>query len=310
MYSEDFKNRLKHTHAFVVTPFERQDRGRLAVDALERNLGFLIEHGVKILNIGGGTGEVNALSGAELLAMTRVTFDIARSGPLVIPTLPDNLGAALELAPVYERLGARVALGMAPYIRNETPDDLEGVFNHYRILARASGLALMPYNTQAWPAGFFLRLAEIDRIVGIKDPCRAPHNLFAAIQILGDRFVWIGNKRHDPGVLHLRFQMGIDGFSAGFVNFAPQYELELFDLACEKNWAAMVSLQRRLAPLERLRARYGDVSMIKAGMDLAGLHGGPVRPPRVGVPVAGRAEIRAALTELGVETTGASSEAG
>ena len=305
MLSKDLKNRLKHTHAFVVTPFERKDLGRLDVDALERNVGFLIERGVKVLNFGGGTGEVNALSNSELLAITRTAFDVAGAGALVIPTLPENLGAALELAPVYERMGARVALGMAPHIRNETPDDLEGVFNHYRILGRASGLALMPYNTQAWPAGFFPRLAEIDRIVGIKDPCRAPHNLFAAIQMLGDRFVWIGNKRHDPGVLHLRFQMGIDGFSAGIVNFAPQYELELFDLAREENWAAMVSIQRRLAPLERLRARYGDVAMIKTGMDLTGLHGGSVRPPRVDVSVAGRAEIRAALDELGVETTGA-----
>jgi dihydrodipicolinate synthase/N-acetylneuraminate lyase len=305
MYSEDFKNRLKHTHAFVVTPFDRDDSGRLDVDALVRNVGYLIERGVEVLNVGGGTGEVNALSNAELEALSQATLNIAGSRPLVIPTLPENLGAALELAPVYERMGARVALGMAPYTRNEVPDDLEGVFNHYRTLAGASGLALMPYNTQAWPAGFFLRLAEIDRIVGIKDPCRAPHNLFAAIQILGDRFVWIGNKRHDPGVLHLRFQMGIDGFSAGFVNFAPQFELELFELAREKNWEAMVSLQRRLAPLERLRARYGDVATIKTGMDLAGLHGGPVRPPRVDVPVAGRAEILGALTELGVETTGA-----
>ena len=304
MFSEDLKNRLKNTHAFVVTPFERQDYGRLDVNALERNVGFLIEHGVKVLNLGGGTGEVNALANSELVTLTKTAFDMAGSSPLVIPTLPENLGAALELAPVYERMGARVALGMAPYIRNDVPDDLAGVLNHYRALAGASGLALMPYNTQAWPAAFFLRLAEVDRIIGIKDPCRAPHNLFAAIQSLGDRFVWIGNKRHDPGVLHLRFQMGIDGFSAGIVNLAPQHELERFDLACVKNWEAMVLIQRRLAPLERLRARYGDVAMIKAGMDLVGLSGGPVRPPRVDVSAEGRAEILAALNRLGIETIG------
>ncbi len=305
MFPEDLKSKLKNTHAFVVTPFEKRDRGRLDANALERNVGFLIEHGVRVLDIGGGTGEVNALSNSELATLTRTAFDIAGSGPLVIPTLPENLGAALELAPAYERMGARVALGMAPYIRNEVPDNLEGVLNHYRMLAGASGLALMPYNTQAWPAGFFLRLAEVDRIIGIKDPCQAPHNLFAAIQTLGDRFVWIGNKRHDPGVLHLRFQMGIDGFSAGIVNFAPEYELELFDLACEKNWEAMVLIQRQLVSLERLRARYGDVAMIKAGMDLVGLSGGPVRPPRVDVSAEGRAEIRAALDKLGIETIGA-----
>ncbi len=302
MFPEDMKDQLKNTHAFVVTPFEKGNLRRLDENALERNLGFLIENGVKVLSIGGGTGEVNALSNSELETLSRTAFDIAGSGPLVIPTLPENLGAALELAPAYERMGARVALGMAPYIRNEVPDNLEGVLNHYRVLAGASGLALMPYNTQAWPAAFFLRLAEVDGIIGIKDPCRVPHNLFAAIQTLGNRFVWIGNKRHDPGVLHLRFQMGIDGFSAGFVNFAPKYELELFDLAREKNWEAMVHIQRQLVPLERLRAKYGDVAMIKAGMDLVGLPGGPVRPPRVDVSVEGRADIHAAFKKLGIET--------
>ena len=107
MFPEDLKNQLKNTHAFVVTPFEKGDRGRLDANALERNAGFLIEHGVKVLSIGGGTGEVNALSNSELVTLTRTAFDMARSGPLVIPTLPENLGAALELAPAYERMGAR-----------------------------------------------------------------------------------------------------------------------------------------------------------------------------------------------------------
>ena len=71
----------------------------------------------------------------------------------------------------------------------------------------------MPYNTQAWPPDFFVRLSEIDLIVGIKDPCHVPHNLFRAIQLLGERFVWIGNKRHNPGVLHFRYQAGIEGFN-------------------------------------------------------------------------------------------------
>ena len=39
------------------------------------------------------------------------------------------------------------------------------------------------------------------------------------------------------------------------------------------------------------------------GLDLVGLAGGPVRPPRVDVSPEGRAEIRAALEILGVEMT-------
>lgn len=72
-----------------------------------------------------------------------------------------------------------------------------------------------------------MRLADVEQTIVIKDPCFEPHNLFRAIKRLDDRFVWIGNKSHDPGVLHFRFQSGIEAFTASFVNFAPQLELAL-----------------------------------------------------------------------------------
>jgi dihydrodipicolinate synthase/N-acetylneuraminate lyase len=52
-----------------------------------------------------------------------------------------------------------------------------------------------------------------------------------------------------------------------------------------------------LAPLERLRNRYGD-GLLKAGLDLVGLSGGRVRPPRVDVDHEGRSELAAELERL------------
>ena len=132
-------------------------------------------------------------------------------------------------------MGARVALAMPAFLRNSVPENLDGAFEHYRQVAEASDLLLLPYNTQRWPPQFLQRLAEIDAIVGVKDPCFEPHQLFRAIRLVGDRFVWIGNKRHDPGVLHLRYQAGIEGFTAGFINFAPRFELELHRAAARED---------------------------------------------------------------------------
>jgi dihydrodipicolinate synthase/N-acetylneuraminate lyase len=301
MHSEELKVKIRNVHAYVTTPFKRDDVTQLALAGLEKNLEFLIANGVKVLSIGGGTGEVNALSNAELATLARTSIEIAGDAALVIPTFPENLRNAVELAPVYEEMGAQVVLGMAPYIRNEVPDDLEGVYNHYRILGENTSLPFMPYNTQVWTAEFFRRLADIDGIIGVKDPCRVPHNLFAAIQHLGDRFVWIGNKRHYPGVLHLRFQMGIEGFTAGLINFNPADELRLFELGVRKEWDEMVGIQAKLAPLEGLRTKHGDTAMLKTGLDLVGLYGGPVRPPRVDVSPDGIEEIREAMEEVGIQ---------
>ena len=303
MFSEELKGQLRNVHAYTVTPFLKDDIAQLDTDGFARNLDFLIGQGVRVLSIGGGTGEINALSANELANLCQVGLETAAGRALVIPTVPGNLKTALELLPQYEAMDAQVVLGMAPYTRNQIPDNLEGVYSHYRILSDHTALPLMPYNTQGWPPEFFARLADIDRIIGVKDPCLVPHNLFAAIQQLGDRFVWIGNKRHNPGVLHLRFQMGIEGFTAGIVNFAPQFELELFRLAKDGAWDAMVDLQKRLAPIENLRTQFGDVSLLKAGLDLVGLAGGPARPPRVDVPENARQALSNELTRLGVAWT-------
>jgi dihydrodipicolinate synthase/N-acetylneuraminate lyase len=299
MFTEALKTRLKSVHAFAVTPFQKEDPLELDLVGLARNLDFLIERGVQVINVGGGTGEIETLTEAELEALARTALEVAGGRALILPTLPGNVRAAVDLARRYEAMGAQVVLGMAPFIRSQVPQDLEGVHDYYRQVAQASGLALMPYNTQGWPPEFFARLAEIERVIGIKDPCQYPHNLFKAIRRLGDRFVWIGNKLHDAGVLQYRYQAGIEGFTAGLINFVPEHELALHRAGQERDWPRMVALQERLAPLERLRTAHGDAAMLKTAMDLVGLAGGPVRPPRRDVTAEGRAAIRAELQRLG-----------
>lgn len=288
MFPEALRAQLKIVHAYAVTPFKKDNVLELDLDGLARNLDFLVRKGVKVINVGGGTGEINALSDDELEALARVALQTVGDRALVLPTVRDNLKSAVELAPKLERLGARVFLAMPPYIRHEAPKKLEGVFDHFRILAEASGVPFLPYNTQVWPSEFFERLAEIPRIIGIKDPCQQPENLFLAIRRLGDRFVWVGNKRHQAGVLQLRMQMGLQGFTAGLINFMPEYELELFRLAQAGEWERMTEVQEHLAPFERLRDVHGDAALPKAGLDLIGLSGGHVRPPRVNISQEGR----------------------
>ncbi|MBI2195350.1 MAG: dihydrodipicolinate synthase family protein [Planctomycetes bacterium] len=299
MSSTKLRERLKNVHAYAVTPFQRKNLMELDLDGLAGNLRFLIGKGVQVINVGGGTGEIEALTDGELEALARVALDVAGDHALVLPTLPGNLRAAMELAPRYQQMGAKVLLAMPPFIRHQVPPKLDGVWNFYRMVSQATSLPLMPYNTQGWQPDFFARLAEIDRIIGIKDPCVHPHNLFKAMRRLGKRFVWIGNKRHDAGVLQYRYQAGIQGYTAGLVNFVPGYELEMHRAAQREDWDRMAMLQEKVAGLERLREVHGDAALLKAGLDLIGLAGGPVRPPRVDVSEAGRAELARELNGLG-----------
>ena len=291
------RDRLKTVHAYAVTPFRSDDVLSVNEEGFAGNLDFLVQAGLRVINVGGGTGEIDALTNSELARIAEVALATVGDRALITPTLPGNTGAAVELARRYRDMGARVCLAMAPYQRYGIPDDPQGIVNHLRMIEQhVPALGLLPYNTQGWSLDIFERLAEVDAVVGVKDPCFDDHPLFRAIQRLGDRFVWIGNKRHDPGVLHLRYQAGIEGFTAGFINFLPQAELELEAQARVGDWDAMITGQRRLAPLELLRNKFGDAT-IKTGLDLVGLCGGRVRPPRTDMSDEGRAALTDELRE-------------
>ena len=306
MFSEELKSQLKNVHTYAVTPFKSDDVLQVDRDALAKNIEFLIDSGMQVVAVGGGTGEIEALTTDELESIAETALQVAADRALVITCLSNNLGAAADLARRYEKLGSQICLGMPPLIRGQVPADLEGVFEHYQTLAAVTDLPLMPYNTQNWPAEFFVRLSEIESIIGVKDPCHFPHEFFKAIKLLGDRFVWVGNKRHDPGVLQFRYQMGLEGFTSGQSNFLPAPELEMHAAAQEQNWERIVELQDAVAPLERLRMANDDAAMVKACMDFVGLTGGRVRPPRRDVTDAGRELIQNALEQLDVTDQSAS----
>lgn len=298
--STELADQLKNVHTYVVTPFQQDNLLKIDTDALTNNLRFVVDSGVRVVALGGGTGECEALTPDEHILVTRTALDTVGGEALVVATVPGNIGIATGLLADYERLGVEVVLGMPPLIRGKVPADLSGVAEYFRVLCGSTSLPVMPYNTQAWPVEVFCQLAEIDGIIGVKDPCHNPHELFKAIQQLGDRFIWIGNKRHDPGVLHLRYQMGIEAFTSGQTNFWPGPELELHAAALQQDWTRMIELQRICAPLEQLRLQNDDAAMVKAAMDVVGLYGGPVRPPRRDIPAASRDRLKQTLTKLGV----------
>jgi dihydrodipicolinate synthase/N-acetylneuraminate lyase len=285
-------------HTYAVTPFRTDDLLAVDREGLARNLEFLVDRGVRVIAVCGGTGEHEALSEAEFVAVAETAVKVVAGRALVIGTVPGNVALGTRLLRDYERLGVDVGLLMPPLIRGRVPADLEGVAEYVATLAGRTSLPVMPYNTQRWPAEFFVRLAEIEGVIGIKDPCEDDQEMFRAIQVLGDRFVWIGNKRHDPGVVHLRYQMGMEGFTSGMTNFLSEPELLIHEAAVARDWDRVVALQALCAPLERARKASDDAAMVKASMDIVGLRGGRVRPPRLDVTPEAREVLRVEIERL------------
>ena len=295
--TDDLRAALEAVHVYVATPFTDDLLG-IRADDLAAHLADLVDRGVRVLAVGGGTGESDALSPAEQERLVEIALDAVDDRALVVGTLPGNLGEAVPLARRYEALGLRVALGLAPLVRGRpviTPDALGG---YYTELTAQCSLPVMPYNNQAWPLEILLRLADVPGLVAIKDACLDPHPMLRAIRRLGDRFVWIGNKKHDPPVTHLRYRMGMQAFTSGLANAFPEPELALHEACRRGDDDEAIRLQEQCAPFAELRTAADDAAAVKVAMDAVGYRGGRVRPPRLDVGPDERAEILRAVQAM------------
>lgn len=297
IYPTALLNKLREVHVYVTTPFT-DDLFNVDSDALQSNLDGLVTRGVKICAVGGGTGEADALSSSEQLLLARNALEAVGDRALVVATLPGNLGEAIPLAQQYEKLGIEVALALPPLVRGRAVLDAPGIVHYFKTLTANTNLPIMPYNNQAWPLDFYLGLAEIPKVISIKDAMLDPYQIFRAISRLGNRFVWIGNKSFDPPITHLRYQAGMECFTSGMANFYPEPELALHE-ACKKgDVAEAVRLQNICAGFSQLRSAADDASAVKAAMDIVGFKGGKVRPPRLNVDESTRKEIARLLQNI------------
>ena len=294
-------DQLINVHCYMVTPFKESNLMEVDLVAFSQNLEFLIAKGVKVVAIGGGTGEIEALKTEELKMLTKRAMDVAKGRILVIPSIPGNLSEAFGLLKFYESLNVKIVMVVPPQLRWKVPGKLDGTLEYYKQLAAFSNIPLMPYNIQSWPSEFFEKLSEIKSIVCVKDPCSNPHEFYKAIQALGDRFVWIGNKKHNPGIVHLRYQMGMQSFTSGQCNFWPEPELEIHRLSLKKDWPGIIDIQHQISPLENLRLMNDDAAMVKTAMDIIGLNGGSVRPPRLNLNADEKSLLDQTMTKLKVQ---------
>ena len=69
--TQDLRQQLKTVHAYAVTPFRADDLLSVDWEGFAGNLRFLVEAGVGVINVGGGTGEIEALSARSWGAWAR-----------------------------------------------------------------------------------------------------------------------------------------------------------------------------------------------------------------------------------------------
>ncbi|MFF1902168.1 dihydrodipicolinate synthase family protein [Kitasatospora sp. NPDC058218] len=163
---------LKGIYVPLVTPFAED--GSVALDALEKLAGSVLDDGAAGLVALGTTGEPATLSADERRAVTEVCAAVCaeRGAQLVVGSGGPGTGAAAEeLAALAARVpGVAAALVTVPsFVR---PGEA-GTVAHFRALAAASPVPLVayhiPYRTgQQLTVGALRQVAAVPGVVGVK----------------------------------------------------------------------------------------------------------------------------------------------
>src|SRR5215475_3689039 len=275
MKTEELRAKYGGVIAFPITPF--RDDLSLDVEGLRHNLTRLMNHPVSDIVAAGGTGEMYSL-----------TPSVAGVG--------FNRALAVEMAKRSDAAGADAILALPPYYPQA---DEEALIEYYRAIGDATDLGLLIYSRDwvNFSAAQVERLAaKIPTLVAWKDGQADLRRLQTIIDRVGDRLHWIGGAGDDmvPGY----YSIGIRTYTSSIATVAPNLSLALHDAAANGRSEELSQLMSDcVIPLYALRARRKgyEVSAMKAMMDMAGLRGGPVRPPLPDVRAEEREELRAML---------------
>jgi 4-hydroxy-tetrahydrodipicolinate synthase len=260
----------------MVTPFAAD--GSLDVDGAARLAAHLVdEQRNDALVISGTTGESPTTTDAEKDALLRAVVEAVGDRAQIVAGIGTNdTRHTIELARAAEKAGAHGLLVVSPYY-NKPPQS--GLIRHFTAVADAAGLPILLYDIPhragvAIASDTMCRLAEHDRIVGVKD---AKGDLIATSWVISrtDLAYYSG----DDGLTLPLLSVGAVGLVGTSTHFTGALTQELIAAFERGDPAGALALHRRLLPLYTGIFRTQGTILVKAGLRLAGLPAGPVRSP-------------------------------
>ncbi|MDS0300614.1 dihydrodipicolinate synthase family protein [Halogeometricum sp. S1BR25-6] len=276
------REHLRGVAAGLLTPFD--DELVIEHEKIEENANTLYDAGIRTFLAAANISEYHSLSQTERIAVTETAVDALPSDACILAGVGGSTSDAQELVRAYDRVGADAMMIMPPdhsYIHER------GLIRYYEKLDAESEAPLVPYVKGFDPSVGYLRdLAGVDGVVGVKYAIEDAVKLGAAASSTPEDVVWVDGLAEPFAVSF--WNEGIEGFSAGVSNFRPEVGLELFDALTDGDWDRARRIRNICLPYQDFRDESGEdntlqgaisISAVKKGLELAGMHGGPVREP-------------------------------
>ena len=294
----------------VATPFT--PRFDLDLDALRRNIGFMLDRGMAtgkgVLLVAAAGGEFPMLTMEERKEVIRASVEAAAGRiPVAASIQFDGTRQIVELARYAHRVGASLGQLSAPSYYPPPAEDIYGLFE---TVGQESELPLMIYNnwwtTPNMNVDTVDRLAGLPNVVALKWSSSSMREYTAGLHRFADRLAIIDNL----GMEVWSHLLGAVGFITHQSNFWPEYPLAVWELLQRKDYEAVVA---KLGSFNWAWHEWthrvgqeteGEGPFIKAAMDEVGLPGGPPRPPARPVSQRLREELRRLFADACVPAAG------
>jgi len=292
---------LKGICAALCTPFT-QDGEKVDEPALKNHIDSMLEAGVHIILVCGGTGEFAYLRPEEKRKIQEIASKhIAGKAGFMVQTSTINTRDAIEAAKQAEGFGADCLLILPPYFEGPNSD---GVYYHYEKIAEAIKTPIMTYNIPVHSGfditpAFFKRLLEIDNVQYIKDSMGdliRIQELLAVTHEKGKGKVFNGG---DP-IAFFSLLAGCTGCVWGATNAMPKESVKLYELVVSGKLAEARDLWKRVYPLNQFFWTHVYNAAVKAATNLTGRKVGPCRKPVQPLTDSEMAELKKAMTPLGI----------
>ena len=259
----------------------------------------------------GSNGEASLLDEDESDVVLNVVREALPSGRVLLAGVGrESTRATVAAAKRAARCGADAVLVRPPsaFRAQMTPDAL---VEHFTAVADASPMPVLLYNLPG-PTGITLtlpivaRLAEHPNVIGMKETSPELERLGQFVALRPESFLVLCGW---APVVYPALVSGAAGAILAVANVMPDICVALYEHVAAGRHDEALSLQRELTPLAQLVTSVHGIAGLKVALDVAGYHGGAVRPPLLPVPAKVREEIAAALALLN-ERSGTSAAAG
>lgn len=286
------------TYTAIVTPFKG---GQVDVPALERLIRTQIRGGVDGIVPVGTTGESPTLSFEEHIEVIRLAVKFARGKLKVIAgTGGNSTSEAIYLTRAAEEAGADASLQVAPYYNKPTQ---EGLFQHFRAVARATRLPIILYSIPG-RCGVEIAVETVQRlarecanIVGIKEAGGNVDRVSQLRAALGPGFTLLSG---DDALTLPFLAVGAHGVISVASNVIPRAVAQLVEAYRRGHPALALRLHAQYYALFRDLFIETNPAPVKAALAMLGLIEEELRLPLVAISTASRAKLEATLRGCGV----------